>query len=434
MRRIIEKKLLEWKDSLRRKPLIVRGARQVGKTWSIKKFGNDKFDDFVIVDFEKNRKAHSFFSGDLDPKTILQNIEISMHTKIIPGKTLLFFDEIQSCPDALMSMKYFYEDMPDLHLIAAGSLLEFALSKVSFPVGRVRYLNMHPMSFSEFLEATGNLTAHQIINSAPEKLPESTHKSILGELKKYFFTGGMPESVKSFVDTGSFIECFDVHSELINSFKNDFGKYASHSSHECLEEVFISTSKNIGNQIVYTNLSSTFTNPTIKKAFDLLLKAKVIKKVNSVGILNLPLDIQTSSKKFKAIMLDIGLWQNLSGVPVEAQMAETDLMNIYRGALAEQFIGQELAINNENDLMYWAREAKSSNAEVDFVTVINGGIYPVEVKSGSAGSLKSLHLALSTFPQCPKGIVFSTAPYAQIPEQKLLFLPLYYAGCFVKYL
>lgn len=428
MRRNIEQNLLEWKNNQRRKPLIIRGARQVGKTWSVKKFGNENFSEMLIIDLEKNRKMHSFFEGDLDPKAIIQNIEIVLHKKIVPGKTLLFFDEIQSCPNAIMSLRYFYEELPELHVIAAGSLLEFALSKISFPVGRVQYLNMFPMTFSEFLDACGNSTALEIVNSKPIKLSESTHNSLLEELKKYFFVGGMPESVKSFVETKSIVESFNVHAELITSFKDDFLKYSAYSTQQCLEEVFIGASKNIGNQVTYSNLSGSYSHPTIKKAFELLLKAKVISKVFSVGLLEPPLDIQSSTRKFKSIMLDIGIWQQLSGVSVETELAETDLMNMYRGALAEQFVGQELAAATGESLFYWAREAKGSSAEVDYIANINGTIFPIEVKSGSSGSLKSLHLALETYKNCPAGLVFSTREYAEISNQKLIFLPLYYAG------
>lgn len=164
------------------------------------------------------------------------------------------------------------------------------------------------------------------------------------------------------------------------------------------------------------------------RAFDLLLKAKVISKVSSVGLLELPLNIQSSSRKFKTIMLDIGIWQKLSGVSIDHELLESDLMNIYRGALAEQFVGMKLATATDDDLLYWARESKSSNAEVDYVATVKGKVFSIEVKSGSSGSLKSLHLALQTSPNCPKGLVFSTREYAQIPEQKLMFLPLYYAG------
>ncbi len=434
MKRLIEKQLLEWKESRRRKPLILRGARQVGKTWSVKKLGSDHFENTVLMDLEKNRNLHSLFEWDLDPKVIVRSIEVLMKTKITSGKTLLFMDEIQSCPRAIMSLRYFYEEMPELQVIAAGSLLEFAFGEISFPVGRIQYLHMAPMSFLEYLQAGGNNSAVEIIQSKPQKLPEPIHASLLQELKTYFFVGGMPESINSFFQTGGLLEPFKIHKELIHSFKDDFGKYTAYSNKDCLEEVFTNTSKNIGNQLVYSGLSNSFSHPTIKKAFELLLKARMINKVSSVGKLELPLDVQSSSRKFKAIMLDIGVWQQLSGISTESEMAESDLMNLYRGALAEQYVGQELTASTGENLYYWARSAKSSTAEVDYIAAVEGKIYPIEVKSGSSGSLKSLHLALKTFPDCPVGIVFSTREYGEIPEQKITFLPLYYAGHFRNFL
>jgi len=434
MKRRIENQLMEWKNSRRRKPLIVKGARQVGKTWSVKKLGSDHFENSIHLDLEKNRNFHSLFEGDLDPGSIVQSIEVLTKTKITSGKTLLFIDEIQSCPRAIMSLRYFYEDMPDLHVIAAGSLLEFALSEISFPVGRIQYMQMAPLSFSEYLEAGGNDKLVEIIHSKPQILPEPIHNLLLRELKTYFFIGGMPESVKSFYQTGSLIESFKIHKELFNSFKDDFGKYAAYSNKDCLEEVFVNTSKNIGNQLAYSRLSDSFSNPTIKKAFELLVKARVINKVSSVGKLELPLDVQSSSRKIKAILLDIGIWQQLSGISIEHEIAEANLMNLYRGALAEQFIGQELLTFTNENLFYWARNEKSSTAEVDYIVSVKGKIYPIEVKSGSSGSLKSLHLALKTYPECPGGIVFSTRKFGEIPMQKITFLPLYYAGQFIDFL
>ena len=224
MKRLIEKKLLDWKNSKRRKPLILRGARQIGKTWIIKNFGDRYYKNIVIIDFEKERELHSFFEKSLDPVIIKQSIEIIKKTKIIPEETLLFFDEIQSCPRAITALRYFYEEMNEIHVIAAGSLLEFALSEISFPVGRVQFLNMYPMTFAEYLMASENETALEIINSEPKKLPEQIHDSILRELRTYFFIGGMPESIKVFIESGSISDSFYVHKELITTFQDDFSK------------------------------------------------------------------------------------------------------------------------------------------------------------------------------------------------------------------
>ena len=432
MKRLIEKKLLDWKNSKRRKPLILRGARQIGKTWIIQNFGNRYYKNIVTIDFEKDRELHAFFEKSLDPMVIKQSIEIIKKIKIIPEETLLFFDEIQSCPRAITALRYFYEEMNEIHVIAAGSLLEFALSKISFPVGRVQYLNMYPMTFAEYLMATENETALEIINSGPEKLPEQIHDSMLSELRTYFFIGGMPESVQVFIESGSISDSFDVHKELITTFQDDFSKYAPYADKHCLNDVFKNVAKNIGNQIKYTHLSESFSSPTIKKAFETLLNAKIIKKIPSLSNITPPLNLNISLKKFKTLLLDIGLWQHLSGMSDYLELMKSDLSNTYRGALAEQFVGQELICANDGEICYWARDKKGSSAEIDYLVTFDGKPYPIEVKSGKAGSLKSMHMILKNYPDCPSGIVFSTRAFEKLEEQKLIFLPLYYAGTIIQ--
>ncbi len=428
MDRLIEKQLENWKNSRRRKPLIVRGARQIGKTWAIQRFGQKYYNNIVIIDFEKDRELHPLFEKSLDPAGIKQSIEIVKKTKILPEKTLLFFDEIQSCPGAITALRYFYEQMNEIHVIAAGSLLEFALSKISFPVGRVQFLNMYPMTFAEYLMATKNQTALEIINSKPEKLNEHIHTSILNDLKTYFFIGGMPESVQVFIDSNSIAESFDVHKELITTFQEDFSKYAPYADKHCLNDVFKNVSKNIGNQIKYTHLSQSFSSPTIKKAFETLLKAKIINKIPSLKNITPPFNLNVSLKKFKTLLLDIGLWQHLTGISNYTELVGADLSNVYRGALAEQFIGQELICATDGELYYWARDKKGSSAENDFLVTIAGEPWPVEVKSGKAGSLKSMHMVLQKYPLCPSGLVFSIRHFEILEDQKLIFIPLYYAG------
>jgi hypothetical protein len=427
MKRLIESKLLDWKNSKRRKPLIVRGARQVGKTYSIDKFGREFFDNLVSIDLEKNRDWHAIFSGNLNPERIISELEIFLNIKIIPGKTLLFFDEIQSCPRAIMALRYFYEDFPELHVIAAGSLLEFAMKDISFPVGRVQYLEMYPLNFAEYLLAVGRDEATDVIMAKPRNISDSIHKLLLDELKKYCFIGGMPESVQVYVDSKSLQDSFSVHRELCDSFHHDFSKYAPRADTYCLDAVFTGIARNIGQQIIYTHLAEGYTHPTIKKAFNTLCMARVANKVQAANPSGLPLGATASSRRFKALMVDIGIWQHMCGINIETEYVKTDLLSIYQGAMAEQFVGQEMMISQNSDLYYWARQAKSSTAEVDYLAVIDGNIIPIEVKSGTAGRLRSLHLLLKSYSNCPFGLVFSSAPYSELPEQKLKFLPLYYA-------
>lgn len=427
MRRLIDNELRKWKDNKRRKPLILRGARQVGKTFSLKEFGRNSFDNIAVADLERNPAWHRLFENDLSAKRIRSDLEVLLKQKITPGKTLLFIDEIQACPRAIMSLRYFFEEMPDLHVVAAGSLLEFALKDISFPVGRIQFLQLYPLCFAEYLEATGNTEAAQTVLGSPRPLSQTVHDYLCEELRKYFFIGGMPESVKAYVQSASLQEAFEVQKEIIESYRMDFAKYTPHIDRYCLDSAFRTLSQSVGLQIKYSRLGEGYSNPTLKKAFDLLCLANVVRKVPSANPEGLPLGASASSRIFKALLADIGLMQSLSGMPVDIEYAKNDLLNIYRGAMAEQFVGQEMAVSQKGELYYWDRQAKSSSAEVDYLAVVKGHIHPVEVKSGSSGRLKSLHLFLDTYRSSAHGFVFSMQQYADLPEKKLTFIPLYFA-------
>jgi len=428
MKRFIVDRLLAWKNQKRRKPLILRGPRQVGKTWSVENFGKNHFEGAVhIVDLEKRTDWHRVFEGDLTAARILSELELLLNTRIVPGKDLLFFDEIQGCHRAIMALRYLYEECPTLHVIAAGSLLEFAMQDISFPVGRVQFLNVFPMTFPEFLLATGKALMAEVVLAAPAPQPESVHATLLDALRRYLFVGGMPECVQAYVDTGSLRDAFEVHAELAGAYRQDFSKYAPHADKRCLNVVFSSVPKRVGRQIKYARLAEGHTHPTIKKAFELLCLAQVIRKVPAASPAGLPLGASASVRKFKALLVDIGLMQHLCGLPADLEYARTNLLDIHEGALAEQFVGQELLAAGQEELTYWARNAKSSTAEVDFLIVTQGRVHPVEVKSGASGRLRSLHMLLKAYPGCGCGYVFSCAPYSELPEKKLVFLPLYYA-------
>ncbi len=428
MKRDVEEALVQWKNSQRRKPLIVRGARQVGKTYSVKRFGEKYFPgNIVTIDLERNRNFHRVFEDDLDPRRITADFEVLLDREIRVGETLLFFDEIQACPRAVTALRYFHEEMSNLQVVAAGSLLELALEDIAFPVGRVQFLEMYPLSFREYLKASGREKAAHLLGERPSKLPEPVHRMLLDELHRYFFIGGMPESVKAYIETGSIKESFKVHEEIIETYVQDFSKYAPYADKRCLESVFRSVGVRVGRQIKYAHLAEGYSNPTIKKAFELLVKARVIHQVPSVNPAGLPLGRTASPKRFKALTVDIGLMARLCGMSLDREYAESDLLNIYRGAAAEQFVGQEMMITQKRNLYYWSRAAKSSSAEVDYLAEINGRIVPVEVKAGSSGRLKSMHMFLNKHQESPGGYVFSTAPYSESPEHKLTFVPLYFA-------
>jgi len=427
MKRLIEQELLQWKKSSRRKPLVLRGARQVGKTWLVEQVLAKDFEGFVKIDLEKRRDLHSVFGDNLDPKRILNLLELATG-KIIPGKTLLFLDEIQACPRAIMALRYFYEEIPDLHVVVAGSLLEFAFAEISIPVGRLHYLHVHPMTFYEYLMALGKEPMAEQIRKAPSATSQAAHEQILEELKNYFFTGGMPECVKTWRDTSSLRTVAEVQTEIIDSYRDDFAKYTPQTDPRCLDAVLLSVAKSVGEQLKYTRLNEIHTGPTNRKAFDLLTKARITHKISACNPSGLPLGATANPQKFKAAFLDIGLMQRLCQVPIDTEIRQNDLLAMYRGKLAEQFVAQEILAAGSDELFYWSRESRASNAEVDFLLVRNGRIYPIEVKSGAAGALRSLHLMLQTYPESPAGIVLSSRCYAQLPEQKLIFLPLYSAA------
>jgi uncharacterized protein len=382
----------------------------------------------VKVDLERRRDLHIHFGDNLDPRRIIQRLEVDSGQRIAPGSTLLFLDEIQACPRAIMALRYFYEQLPDLHVIAAGSLLEFALGEISVPVGRVQYLHLYPMTFREYLLGIGNEVAAETAARHPSEVDEGVQRQLLKELRTYFFVGGMPESVQVYRDTQSLVESFKAQTEIIASYRDDFAKYTPRVDSGCLERVLLSVTRQVGEQIKYTRLDDSHTGPTNRRAFDLLCKARVIHKITSCNPSGLPLGAGANDKRFKAALLDIGLMQNLCQVPVDLEWREDDLLAMYRGKLAEQFVAQEMIASQADGLFYWARDARGSNAEVDYLAVRQGRILPVEVKSGAGGSLRSLHLMLDTYPTCPEGIVLYSGTYAHRPEQRLTFLPIYFAG------
>lgn len=430
MYRLVQEQLEKWKSARRRKPLIIRGARQVGKTWLVDHVVAAGFKTTVKIDLEKRRDLHVHFGDNLDPKVIVQQLEVDSGKRIVPGESLLFFDEIQTCPRAILALRYFYEQMPDLHVIAAGSLLEFALGEISVPVGRVQYLHVYPMTFREFLLGIGKEVAAEMAATHPSEVDEGIQWQLLKALKTYFFVGGMPESVQVYRDTESLLESFKAQSEIIDSYREDFGKYTPQVNRSCIDNVLLSVARQVGDQIKYTRLNDSHTGPTNRRAFDLLCRARVIHKIPSCNPSGLPLGASANDKRFKAAMLDIGLLQNLCQVPADLEMREDDLLAIYRGKLAEQFVAQELIANHNSKLFYWAREKRGSNAEVDYLAVREGKIVPIEVKSGAGGRLRSLHLMMDTYLNCPEGAVFYSGTYAHRPELRLSFLPLYYAGSF----
>ena len=430
MKRDIDTNLVDWKKSEFRKPLIIRGARQVGKTYSVCRFGENHFETFIKLDFERDRTSHRIFQEDLSAEKLILEIEVHSDTRIDPGKTLLFFDEIQECERALLSLRYFYEEIPELHIIAAGSMLEFTLGSISFPVGRTSFEWMRPMTFYEFLNASGkqiladNLPC--ISNFRP--VSDTIHFKIIEQLKLYLLTGGMPEAVKRYSRTGSLTQSFTVHEEIYQSYLQSLGKYNKRADIDSLDHLMRSLPSHVGSQIKYTRLDPERRIEKTKTSLQILERALLLHMIKSSDATGLPLNANVSSKVMKPLFLDVGLMQYNCGIQPSDILKAKDLSNVYRGALAEQFVGQELlaAGGSENfKLFYWSRAKKSSSAEVDYLYVKNSRIFPIEVKSGPAGKLKSLHLFINEHPSVEKGYVMSPVVFERQDVDKFMFIPVY---------
>ncbi|MES2589341.1 MAG: AAA family ATPase [Bacteroidota bacterium] len=395
--RKIDQELLNWKFSENRKPLILRGARQVGKSSSVKNLSK-KFTHFIEINFDETPHFSEIFEKNLSVFEICEQLSILTNTPIIEGKTLLFFDEIQSCIPAISSLRYFYEKMPNLHVISAGSLLEFTLAEIpSFGVGRVRSMFMYPLSFTEFLQANKEDILLQNLEKASisKPLSELVHKKLISFYKKFLIIGGMPEAVSVYVKSKDLHEVQRVLNDLLISIQADFTKYKSRVPNARLIEVFNTISQQIGNKFTYSYPNSTLNNSQIKEAIELLKMAGLVYSVTHSASNGIPLGAEINPKKTKLLIFDTGIFQRILGLNIAELLISDDFNTINKGNIAELFVGLEL-LKMENcyeklDLFYWHREAKNSQAEVDYVCQINSKIIPIEVKSGTKGSMQSLY-------------------------------------------
>jgi len=399
--RKIDNDLSLWVKESKRKPLLLRGARQVGKSSTVRNLAK-QFDYFLEVNFEKDNIARDLFAKkNLDPHKLSQELAVIYNIPVIPGKTLLFFDEIQSSLPAISSLRYFYENYNDLHLIAAGSLLEFAFQELpSFGVGRVRSMFMYPMSFYEFLNAIEHQILIQAIQNANLKNPLSdpVHKKVIEYLKVFLIIGGMPEVVSAYVNNNDLLSCQRVLDDLILSLRSDFSKYKEKVPINHISSVFDSVMKQMGKKFVYSNVSKDYSNKQIKEGLDLLILSGLVIPVVHSAANGIPLGAEIDIKKQKILFLDTGVFQRLLGLPLSDILISDDLSLVNKGNIAELFVGLEIlkstSCYEQKNLYYWHRESKSSNAEVDYVVQIGWNIIPIEVKSSTKGSMQSLRLFL----------------------------------------
>lgn len=425
--RNVDAHLKLWASKEKRKPLIIRGARQVGKTYSVDHFGQS-FKNYVKVDFEESPSFKKLFEKDLDVKNITAQICALRGMPYDPETTLLFFDEIQKCPEALLSLRYYYEKFPEICVIAAGSLLEFSVSNSSFPVGRVEFYWMYPITFREFLQAK---KSDSLIASIPnldsnEPVPDLIHEKLLDTLKEYYIIGGMPEAVQAYIDKPSFTEVAEVHRSIILSYIEDISKHCPRTDKELISQVFYNSARNVGRQIKYAKLMKGERSERIKAVLEKFHKILLVHPVYASNG-ELPFKASANRKLLKLVFLDTGLMQTACGVSFEESILKADLMATYEGALAEQFAGQELIAGKPSappELYYWTRREQKGEAEIDYL-IENKPVIPVEVKSDKAGRLRSMHQALLQFKDVPYGIVLSIRNVEVLEEQRLKFLPLY---------
>ena len=426
--RTIDEELLRWKEEPDRKVLLVRGARQVGKSSSVRQLGK-QFDSYLEVNFEEHRRVHSLFEGDLTPGELCEGLSVMFDVDIKPGKTLLFFDEIQACVSAISSLRFFYEKMPDLHVIAAGSLFEFALAEVpSFGVGRTRSIFIYPLSFQEFLDANGQTGLKNMIKTAgPDSpLPGGIHEKALMLLKKFLLLGGMPEVVAKYVTGKDIRKCQAALDDLISSLNTDFSKYKYRMDVSRLREVFASVVQQSGGKFVYKKVSQDINTLQIKEALEMLIMAGMVIPATHTSANGLPLGAGANPKLRKMLLIDTGMFQRILKLDISELLFADEFNLVNKGAIAEQFTGLELikysSPFSQEGLFYWRREALNSNAEIDYLIQKKSQMVPIEVKSGTKGSMNSLFLFLSE-KKAEYGIRVSLENFTKY--EKIKVFPLY---------
>ena len=395
MERLAEQVLHRWLDRRRRKPLVLRGARQVGKTTLVRQFAAASGMGLCEVNLERNLYLDRVFKS-LDVARITRELEAVGGVRL--AGSILFLDEVQAAPHALQALRYLYEDRPELPVLAAGSLLEFTLADhpFSMPVGRIEYLHLGPMSYSEFLNATDPVAAEQLAALDLEApLAEAAHRRQLRRCREYLLVGGLPEAVLAHGETaGSPLEVAAVHRSIAETYQDDFTKYAGGSQLVRLQRLFRSIPGSVGRKVAYHTLDADSRSGDVRVAVELLVKARICHRVIHSHCSGLPLGADIDHRTYKLLFMDVGLMNHVCGVdgPTVDAMDDTRLVN--EGSIAEQYVGQELAAigrgERRPDLHYWLRQARKGNAEVDYVISRGDWIIPVEVKAGRSGSMKSL--------------------------------------------
>ncbi|MCF6335287.1 MAG: AAA family ATPase [Spirochaetales bacterium] len=398
MKRTAYKKLINWKNSSDRKPLILKGARQVGKTYLLNEFGKKEFQKIHYLNFQKTKELGNIFEGDLSPVRILELVEVVLDSSVDIQRDVVFFDEIQDCPRALTSLKYFCEDMPELALVCAGSLLGVVHSDSAFPVGKVSFLHLHPMSFMEFLIALGDTRSLKYITdiTKKDKIPLIIHNHLMELLKEYFIVGGMPEVVSVYIQNrknknSGFEKVRAKQNELITAYMGDFSKYSGKVKSNEIVSLFEAIPAQLAKEnkkFISSKVISGGRFSKLRSSIDWLTGAGLIIKVKIANSGELPFSAFTMENRFKLYLFDVGLLGALGGLSPKAVYMQNNLFATFKGAFCENFVAQEFMYTDSAPLYAWA----GNTSEVEFIKENDGDFYPIEVKAGLSGKLKSLNV------------------------------------------
>lgn len=424
MYRIAIEKLYKWKNSKRRKPLIIEGARQVGKTWLMKEFGEQAYADTVYINFDSNSRMADLFSADLDTDRLIMGLELYAGRKINPDNTLLIFDEVQEVPRALASLKYFYENAPQYHIVCAGSLLGIALHQgTSFPVGKVDFLKLYPLSFSEFLMATGNERFAELLKNQDYEMITSFKQTYIDALKHYYFVGGMPEAVQSFAESKDFNEVRAIQKRILAAYEQDFSKHAPNEIVPKIRMLWNSIPSQLAREnkkFIYGLVREGGRAREYETAIMWLSDCGLVHKVSRVNAAGIPLKAYEDLKAFKLFIVDVGLLGCMTGLRQRTLLDGDDLFVEFKGALTEQYVCQQLKTIEDLGIYYYTNDRGS--CEIDFVVDTGEQIVPIEVKAETNLRAKSLKTYRERF-EPELSVRTSMADYKK--EDWLLNLPLY---------
>ena len=424
MYRIAIEKLYKWKNSKRRKPLIIEGARQVGKTWLMKEFGEQAYSDTVYINFDSNSRMADLFSADLDTDRLIMGLELYAGRKINPDNTLLIFDEVQEVPRALASLKYFYENAPQYHIVCAGSLLGIALHQgTSFPVGKVDFLKLYPLSFSEFLMATGNERFAELLKKQDYEMITSFKQTYIDALKHYYFVGGMPEAVQSFAESKDFNEVRAIQKRILAAYEQDFSKHAPNEIVPKIRMLWNSIPSQLAREnkkFIYGLVREGGRAREYETAIMWLSDCGLVHKVSRVNAAGIPLKAYEDLKAFKLFIVDVGLLGCMTGLRQRTLLDGDDLFVEFKGALTEQYVCQQLKTIEDLGVYYYTNDRGS--CEIDFVVDTGEQIVPIEVKAETNLRAKSLKTYRERF-EPELSVRTSMADYKK--EDWLLNLPLY---------